>query len=171
MPPKREKKKICNMYFLKDAAWHFAHAVLWGQHQFSEEEITAAKACILDYFRETTHTKKAFVAFCERVILTEKYLSADKSRYVPNPSVWLNKNYQHGFAGTKSWYQGIEAKRVEVPGYLKHLTLAATYFLSYVRKPSAEILKSCRNKLLALNAKNVLQHFYNSIVHFNHFSD
>ena len=159
--------KRTNIYFLKDFAWNFARTILWREQQFSDEEIKLAKAHILTYFREASHKKKAFIAFCERIILTDKFITAEPQRFVPNPSVWFNRNYEHGFAGTKSWYLRVESKRTEVPGYLKHITVIANHYYMYALQPSEQIFKSCREKLLELNAKGVLQHFYNTIIHFN----
>jgi hypothetical protein len=160
-------KRRMNVYYLSKVAWNFAQAILWKEQKFSDEEIRATKTHLITYFRESSHRKKAMIAFCERVILTDKYITAQPGRYVPNPSVWFNRNYEHGFAGTKSWYLHIDGKRKDVPGYLKHLTVMANHYYMYALQPTPAILQSCHDKLLELNAKSLLQHFYNTIFHFN----
>lgn len=167
---RRNKRTKHNLFALRDAAWQFAYAVLWKDQEFEEDELRRVKEYILAYLREAPHRKKAFIAFCERVILTEKYTTAKAGRYVPAPGVWFNRKYQYGFVGTKSWYLSIEYKRGEVPGYLQHLTVLANAYYLYALYPSANVFQSCRKKLISLNAKSVLQHFCNAIVHLNHAS-
>lgn len=167
-PQYGKEKKQTDTTGLTDAAWNFAYTILWYGQQFTNEEIERAKFYLHQYFKEAANKKKAFTAFCERIILTNKYISAQPQRYVPAPSVWLNRHYQHGFAGTKSWYQQVEAKRSKIPGYLKHISIMARHYYLYCFNQSASAFHSCRKKLLALNAKILLQQFCNVIVHYNY---
>ena len=153
---------------LVEAAWNFAHAILWKDLQFAPSEIEDAKTHIRYYFMEADNKKNAFLAFCERIILTDKYIRAGEGRYVPSPSVWFNRYFEHGFRGTKSWYRSVEAKRKEVPSYLKHFSILARHYYAYVLRQTPGTIQSCRHKLLLLNAKSMLQIFYNTIVHFNY---
>lgn len=167
MPQYGKGKTQRNIIQLRDAAWNFAYTILWNGQQFSPAEIEASKTQLFHYFKEAGNKRKAFIAFCERTILTDKYITAQPQRYVPEPSVWLNRNYPHGFAGTKSWYQQVEAKRKEIPGYLKHISVMASHYYRYSVKQSAGTFLSCRKKLLALNAQTLLQQFNNVIVHYS----
>ena len=150
------------------AAWSFAYCILWQEQQFPKGETERAKQHIQHYFECAADKKTAFKAFCERIVLTNRFLSAEKSRFVPLPSIWLNRNYEHGFAGTKSWFQNIQVKRQEVPGYLQHISVIADQYLQYTLRPSAKVFNTCRRKLLELKACGLLQHFYNSIIHLNY---
>lgn len=155
-------RNLCN------GAWSFAHTVLWKDQQFSNEELFKAKQSIRDYFELAPDYKKAFIAFCERVILTSRYISADPNRYVPSPSVWFNRNYEHGFAGTRSWLKRVNEKRQQVSGYLKHLTTLAQHYYQYLQRPCEKSFNECREKLIEQNAFSLLQHFYNTIIHYNY---
>ncbi len=150
------------------SAWNFAQTLLWKEQFFPTDEVERAQAHICDYFENAKDRRAAFLAFCQRVLLTSRYLAADKSRFVPMPSVWFNRHYLHGFAGTKSWYQSIELKRQEVPGYLQHLTVLAEHYRLYAMKPTAKVFRTCRKKLLELNAYSLLHQFYNCIIHLNY---
>ena len=150
------------------AAWNFAHTVLWPEQQFCKEDKERALTFIHTYFVQAKDKRKAFIGFCERIVITNKFITGQPTRFVPNPSVWFNFNYEHGFAGTKSWFQQIQAKREDIPDYMKHLTVIAENYLEYIIKPSARVFNKCRKKLLELNARTVLQHFYNCIIHFNY---
>jgi hypothetical protein len=159
-------KKELEQYVL--AAWNFAQTLLWKEQLFQKDEVERAQAHIQEYFECAKDRKAAFTAFCERVLLTSRYLNANKSRYVPFPSIWFNRNYPHGFAGTKSWYQKVQLQRQDVPGYLQHLTTIADYYRQYAFRPSSAIFLKCRKKLIELKATSLLQHFYNCIIHLNY---
>ena len=160
------KQPQLNADKLSDAAWNFAHTILWPEQEFSREDLSRAMESIHSYFEQARDKKKAFTVFCERIILTHKFVSALSCRFVPNPSVWFNRNYEHGFAGTKSWYQQVQLKREDIPGYLQHISVIACYYLDYTLNPSSKVFHSCRKKLLELKAYGLLQYFYNAIIHF-----
>ncbi len=161
---KSASKDILSRY--TNAAWSFAHTILWPEQTFSKEELQLSLEYILAYLAEASDKKRAFTAFCERVILTHQYLSRDSTRFVPNPSTWFNRNYEHGFAGTKRWYQKMQNRREDVPTYLQQIALVAEHYVSYSIKPCAKIFQSCRHQLLSLNAENMLPYFYHTILHF-----
>ena len=163
--PEKGKQAELNTAILSGAAWNFAHSVLWPEQEFSKEVLSRVMVSIHCYFHEAIDKKKAFTGFCERIILTHKFITAQTARFVPNPSVWFNRNYEHGFAGTKSWYQQVQLKREDVPGYLQHISVIANHYFDYTLKPSVKTFQSCRKKLLELKANSLLQYFYNAIIH------
>jgi len=149
-------------------AWSFAHTILWPEQQFDNVELERAKVCIQKYFDNATDQKKAFISFCQRVILAHRYITAQPGRFVPNPSIWFNVNYPQGFVGTNDWLSNIEKKREEIPGYLQHILTAAEQYVEYIEHPTVKSFNACRRKLLEQNAKSLLQFYYNSILHFNY---
>lgn len=149
-------------------AWSFANTVLWPEQHFDTQELERAKVCIQNYFDDATDMKKAFLSFCQRIILTHRYITAQPGRFVPNPSIWFNGNYPQGFVGTLAWLNNIEKKREEIPGYLQHILTAAEQYVEYVEHPTTKAFNTCRTKLLQQNAKSLLQFYYNSILHFNY---
>ncbi len=168
LPMKEFGTRKMNVHYLSKVAWNFAHAILWSEQKFSDDEVRIAQEHLLSYFRDASHKKKALIAFCERVILTEKYQAAKEIKVLPAPSVWFNTKYHAGFAETKAWYGGIQGKRKEVPGYLKHFTVLALHYYLYALHPSQSILNQCREKLLKLQAKSILELFYKTIYYFNY---
>ena len=164
----RETDNESYLRTLTNGAWSFAHSILWKEQQFSNEELFYAKRLIRNYFDMANDHKKAFIAFCERVILTSRYISSKNDWVLPVPSIWLNRNYEYGFAGTKNWLEKVNAKRKEVPGYLKHINTLAKYFYCYIKKPSEHTFNDCRDRLVEQNAYSLLQHFYNTVIHYNY---
>ena len=167
-PQQNRKQPESDTCKLSDAAWNFAHTILWPEQEFSKGDLNSVMTSIHSYFELAGDKKKAFTIFCERIVLTHKFVSAQPNRFVPNPAVWFNRNYAHGFAGTKSWYQQVQLKREDIPGYLQHISVIASHYLDYTLKPSQKVFHSCRKKLLALKANSLLQHFYNAIIHLSY---
>lgn len=167
MPAARQRGRTEIIEYCR-GAWSFAHTILWPEQQFDADELSRAKVCLQHYFDNSTDEKKAFIAFCQRVILTHRYISAQPGRFVPNPSIWLNVNYQEGFVGTLAWLRNIEKKREEIPGYLQHILTAAEQFVAYVEHPTKISFNTCRKKLLEQSAKSLLQFYYNAVLHFNY---
>ena len=150
---------------LTNAAWQFAYAALWQEQHFYPKEIDRVKQEIAEYFRLSTDHQKAFTALCERVVLTNRYLANERSRYLPHPSIWFNKNYQYGYAGTLSWYQRLQNKRQEIPTYHEGIQTLAQYYWQYSNKPSNKTFSTCRKKLLHLKEYGLIQLFYYSIIY------
>jgi hypothetical protein len=167
-PEYGKRRARVNITQLKDAAWSFAYTFLWNGEQLPAEEIERAKIHLLNYFKENGNKKKAFIEFCERIVLAGKYIAAQPQQIVPTPSVWFNKHYQHGFTATKNWHTEVVSKRKEIPRYLKHISVVARHYYLYTLTQSAATYTSCHRKLLALNAKNLLQQFNNAIVHLSY---
>ena len=169
MPPMKEfGTRKMHVHYLSKVAWNFAHAILWNEQKFSDDEIATAKEHLVAHFRECPHRKKALIAFCERIILTKNYLAAKGEQPLPAPTIWFNPKYHQGFPETKSWYQAIEETRKSVKGHLKHYTVLAKYYYLYCLHPSPAILNQCRDKLMELKANSLLRHFYSTIYHFNY---
>jgi hypothetical protein len=150
------------------AAWNFAHSLLWDKQPFGDTETEYAKRQITAYFRVTDEKKKAFIAFCERVILAQKYHSANPAQATPSPAVWFNPLNSQGFPATKNWCQQVQEKRAAEPAYLRHIAVMSLYYYRYTVCPSAEIFNRCTKKLQKLKAPLMLQQFYNTIVHYDH---
>ena len=156
--------------YLVEAAWKFAYSTLWHEQTFSAAELKSARKHLLAYFQDSTDLQQAFVQFCERVLLANRYLAGEKSRYVPNPSLWLNSRYAYGFAGTLSWYHQLVAQREKIKGYQEGIAVAAQHYWNYLTAPTNKAFVECRKKLLQLREYGLLQIFYNAIIYLNFLS-
>jgi hypothetical protein len=121
---------------LVDSAWNFAYNALWGMTIFSSKEINAAKARIHEYLTLAKNPRKAFLSFCQRVLLARHYITQVKGRYIPLPSVWFDKDNQNGFIGTRSWFQEIKAIRESLPNYKQEIKALAEAVLEFSDEPS-----------------------------------
>jgi hypothetical protein len=168
VPRPGSKVKAAGIDRLSRYAWNFTHTILWPEETFSDEDISRAVDSIRKYFELAADKRTAFICFCERIILAESLIAAKPDRYVPNPSVWFNHNYEQGFAATKCWHELLESKRAAIPGYGLHIYVLASHYLDYSLMPTSKVFYSCRKKLLGLNAGYLLQYFYNLIIHLTH---
>ena len=123
---------------LVNTAWNFAYSSLWNHVQFSAKEIETAKEKITEYFRLANHPESAFSIFCQRVLLARYYVSKAPGRYIPLPSVWLDRTNATGFAGTKAWYAEIKAMRESLPNYKKELKAMAEAVLEFSQEPTIQ---------------------------------
>lgn len=143
---------------LADAAWNFAHTALWNDVQFSSKETENARQKIAA-FLEGHNAEKAFVAFCERVLLARHYITKAPGRYIPLPSIWLDNNNKLGFAGTERWHDDIKTVRDSVPGYKTGIRALAEAMLELSRDPSANNYRYWRNYFIDHNAPGLLNLF------------
>ena len=152
---------------LVNAAWHFAYSALWHHELIQPKEIEACKEFISHYFQLYGNSKEALPCFCERILLAKEYFQHYPHYKVP-PTVWLHHNNDEGFASTLTWYQQLLVRRQLVPDFRKDLQVITHCYMQYALKPTAVFVKECRNKLLALRCNDLLQVFYNSIIHIHY---
>jgi hypothetical protein len=97
------------------AAWACAHTALWNEYLFALNERSKAEGFIGQYISQSKDPYKAYINFCERVLLTRQYIRNGNSRYVPFPSTWLDPQQAYGFAGTASWHDRLGQQRKACP--------------------------------------------------------
>ncbi|MBS1616248.1 MAG: hypothetical protein JST06_09050 [Bacteroidetes bacterium] len=142
------------------AAWDFARCALWPEQQFTTKQVDAVMRYIREYFKAAIGKRRAFSALCQRVILTKKYISKSSERFVPEPAIWFNRRYPFGFAGTLPWFQNVEQRRKEVPGYLGHIEELAEGYYTYAMKPTKKALIRFRSRMENHHAPSLQELFH-----------
>ncbi len=140
-------------------AWNFSFTALWNNASFSEKEIAAAQAVIREFISAYKKPEKGYKDFCQRVLLARNYISGHAGRYIPLPSVWLNKENSTGFAGTKKWYKDILAVRSSLPDYKIELKALAEAVLEMQDESTSENYIYWRNYFLDKKAPGLLMLF------------
>lgn len=153
-----------SLSFLIDTAWNFAYSALWNTTIFSDKEILAAKVKISDLFTSSKNTDKAFIDFAQRVILARHYITSNKGRYIPLPSVWLDQENERGFAGTKQWLSEIKSIRSSMPNYKIVIKELAQATLEYSSDPSILNYNIWRTYFLNANAPGLFNLFQTFII-------
>lgn len=168
----RDRKLSLRIDFIEpltNGAWVFAQCALWPGCNFSQAEQEAAKDYIRGYLQAAENKKRAFMALCQRVVLTKRYLAKSDSRYVSLPSVWFNNEYPFGFAGTLSWLRTVEEQRKKVPAYLSHVKALAKGYYRYTVRPDGRQFDKCCEELKSYHADGLLELFYQTIAHLHHY--
>ena len=144
---------------LINAAWNFAYSSLWNSTQFSQKEIETGKEKIAEYLKLAKHPARAFSIFCQRVLLARYYVSKNSSRYIPLPSVWLDKDNSTGFAGTKAWYEEIKSVRESLPNYKNELKAMAEAVLEFSEEPTVQNYQYWRKYFMEKQTPGLLNLF------------
>lgn len=103
--------------------------------------------------------ERAFLVFCQRVLLARQYVNKSPDRFVPLPSLWLDRNYEHGFAGTKNWYAEIKAIRDSLPSFKAELKALAEAALEFSEEPSTKNYQYWRQYFIEKQAPGLLNLF------------
>jgi hypothetical protein len=150
---------------LVNTAWNFAYCALWNSTQFSTREMDAAKERICEYLTLARDPRRAFLTFCQRVLLARQYVRSGAGRYVPLPSIWLDKDYEAGFAGTKSWYTEIRIMRSSLPNFKAEIKALAEAVLEFSEEPTVQNYQYWRTYFIDKEAPGLLQLFQVSAIH------
>lgn len=161
---KLSKEAIDSLIFTVSLAWNFAFSVLWNSRIFAETEIQQAKYCLLEYFSSYYSYKdwqkmstQAFNEFCQRILLADKYRRKSPERFIPNPSVYFNLRFSHGFIGTKTWYEKTCEQREKNKEYYLNLKLLSHLYKTYSANPTFHNYMSAVQTLGKKKDKNLLE--------------
>ena len=144
---------------LVDAAWNFAYTSLWNNTIFSTKEAEAAKEKIFEYFSLAKDTRKAFVSFCQRVLLARYYVNSVKGRYMPLPSVWFEKSNEYGFVSTRKWLQEVKDVRQSLPNYKQEVKALAEAVLEFSEEPTVKNYQYWRGYFIEQKTPGLLSLF------------
>ena len=106
---------------------------------------------------------KAYKSFCQRVLLARQYVNSSPNRYIPLPTIWLDKENATGFAGTKQWLNDILAVRSSLPNYKTELKAFAEAILEMKEEPTAENFHYWRNYFIDNKTSGLLTLFLTTI--------
>ena len=129
-----------------DAAWDFAHTILWSGRKFSQEEIAIVRKSLLEFFTFPSKTKenisfeKRLSVFCQRILITRSYIDfMPNYRFVPNPAVWFDRNFKWGFNGTSRWLKKVQEGRKINPDYRQELEVLSKFYHEYMKSKSLSV--------------------------------
>jgi hypothetical protein len=150
---------------LAATAWHFAHCLLWNALEFSAEEERRAQEQIHALLTARGDVRKAFQAFCQRVLLAQQYVSRREDSYLPLPTQWLNPGNEQGFAGTRNWLRRIETARASLPCHRQELKAMAEAVLEMHEDPSRDNYHYWRSYFIQAGEPRLLELFQQCIAH------
>jgi hypothetical protein len=165
--PFKEIRNILRLDTYCKGAWSLCYTTLWPGLHLDEKEQEVAKTFIAAYFDFAEDKPKCFVDFCERIILTGKYIKSKEIHLMPPPSVWFDLEYAAGFRASGKLLRAINAERQRYPRYLRHYSVAASQYLHFVMHPSQRVFDTFCSKLLKAHAPMLLQQFHKATLYFS----
>jgi hypothetical protein len=144
-------------------AWNFAQTALWNNSIFSETEIETSKTIIREYLTMATDQDKAYSAFVQRILLVKQYINNNPNKFVPLPSLWLDRNNANGFAGTRQWFEKMQSVRASLPTYKSELEAFANAIDDMYDSDSATTFHHWRNYFIEKKTPGLLNLFLNTI--------
>ena len=166
------KNKIHDRQELKSdlvhGAWLMAHSLLWDCKPFTEIEAEMVKDEIEKIILHPSLlvSRDNFVEFCERILLTHKYLKRNESRYLPHPLKWFSPHYEHGYKGTKEWYLDVLNERGLIPVHQFDIKVFAVAFFKFIRFHKGEFYLKGKHALQTHANPDLQQAFDNLILYY-----
>ena len=130
---------------LVDTAWQFAYATLWNNQQFSTLEKKEAKYYIKEWISGPKKHLKAFINFCQRIILARQNINSLNTDFLTLPSLWLDKENPEGYASTKDLLDEIKVLRHSLPNFQIEIKALAEAVLEFAEAPTQENFIYWRN--------------------------
>jgi hypothetical protein len=147
-------------------AWSFAKSILWQSDVIEKHDELSAKEFIKLWFtgslRKNTHATegKLLQRFFERVQLSRRYVKKEPDRFIPNPRIYFDPEFAHGFAGTKEWVWKNQITKNE----LRDLNIATSSLRKalkyYFSDSNTASFKKCEQHLAKLKKPEILKTFY-----------
>lgn len=144
---------------LVHTAWLFAYTMLWNHQTFSGNEIREAKFFIKELILTAKNPRKAFLNFCQRIILARQNVAALNTDYLALPSLWFDAENVEGFAATKEWLQAVKSIRYSLPTYQIELRALAEAVLEFSEEPIAKNFNYWRSYFIE-HEKPILLHLF-----------
>jgi len=160
---KGSKEQAPEIEQLTNTAWNFAFTALWNNSVFSKTEIEEAKKCIQQFLLTAKCPIKAYKAFCQRVLLARQYVTSQPNRFIPLPTIWLDKTNASGFAGTREWYRNILAVRSSLPNFKTELKAFAEAILEMSEEGTSKNFHFWRNYFIDKKTPGLLSLFLNTV--------
>ena len=111
----------------------------------------------------STNPTRCYNVFCQRVILARQYVLTSPVRYIPLPSVWLDKENALGFVGTKAWYLKIRDVRASLPNYKIELKAIGVALIELNENPTVRNFEYWKNYFIDKKATALLNLFLQSV--------
>lgn len=160
-----QQPKQSEMNKLISGVWSAAFTSLWFSKSFDQKETATLKELIGEHFLNGKDAKRNFKELIERICLAKRYVARKRGRYISKAQDYLNVYYPLGLAGTATWLQQVNEVRKDVPEYNKGISTLAKSLLAFIENPTPANFQKGRKNLTEQNQFDLLQIYYNSILH------
>ncbi len=144
---------------------NFTQSVFWLDKNFSEEKTLKLKSLIAEHFRETKNVDQTFRELVERTCLAKQWFEEKPYRLIPEPEEWFNIDSLEGLYFTHNLYNKVLSQRRSTPTYQYGLTVVSEAVLKYSETKNVLDIFSYRDVLIRLHRIDLLQMYFNTIMH------
>ena len=144
---------------------NFSQSLFWPEKDFSEKKQMELKLLIAEHFRESKDIDQTFRELVERTVLAKRWEDEKDYRSIPAPELWFNINRLDGLYFTHGLYGKMLTQRKTIPSYQYGLTVFSEAILKYCEKKNVLDIYAYREKFIALHRLDLLQYYYNAIMH------
>ena len=168
MEKNKRKTKEIEKEKLIHGVWLVTQSTFWNNKEFSVSEQETLKELIAGHFKHKHAYTTTFKELCERICLAKRYVDRKQGRYIAKPVDWLNVHYRNGLSGTANWLEEVKEQRKTVPLYNEGISTFAYGVINYLNFPNIRVFEHYRHVLIQQQQYDLLQIFYNLIIHFQY---
>lgn len=132
------------------AAWHFALIALWPFEKISKSRVRICQSYIRRYLLSNSDIQTSFVTFCEKVLLINRTLSITNPFIIDPPVVWLNPDFEDGYASTEELHRIVKKNRDVPAHYLEGISVFANGYWEFINQPTSSVLLKIHDRLYYL---------------------
>jgi hypothetical protein len=151
---------------LVEQLWIFAHSILWGAQNFSEEEQDRFKKYLSEYFPDGANVEETFRELVERFVLAKRYLLEKPYRFIAPPNDYLNPKFYNSFSSTATWFRALQVLKQKNPDICESLEVFSEAILNYATTQNILDIVFYRHVFTSLENYDLLQWYMNAIVHY-----
>lgn len=143
----------------------FTQSIFWLEKTFSEEEQLRLKLLIAEHFHGSTDVDRTFKELIARTCLTKQWVDEKPYRTILEPAEWFDVNSAEGLDSAEGLYNKILTQRTTIPSYQYGITIITEAILKYFEKKNVLDIYSYRKQFIKLHRMDLLQIYFNAIIH------
>lgn len=169
----REIKEL--LQFHVDMAWDIAHNALYERKYIKDDDVIAAKKFIEQYFLPTSQQEnprfaEMFNRFAVRILLARRWVKKSPVRFIPNPSLYFDPYFEHGFRGTKQWFVAHQEAQKKNKDWNSNLKLFSIIYQVFKKEPTYENYRKGTQRLAKLKDKRLGELFQKCVINDENYS-
>lgn len=143
----------------------FSNAVLWPEKTFGELDQLTLHPLIAEHFRGSRDIDETFCELVERTVMAKRWIEEKSYRFIPSPKKWFDIDYIDGLYFTHVLYGRMLTVRNTIPNYEYGLYVLSHAVKQYSDTQNLLDIYPYREVLIRLNRIDLLQYYFNAIMH------
>lgn len=145
--------------------WTFCNATLWPDMDFSEEQQNLFRRLIGRYFDNKRCSELVFVELIERVCVLRIYFNRYRDIKIPQPENWLRGSRYCNLKCSQLWHEDFLKKIERGKELASTIKEVASAYHRFVQGNNLLVVSALRRELIDNKQPELLQIFYNAVMH------